>query len=169
MYQRPWLICFAATGVLVGLYGLYTSRIVFGSGHRSDAGFSLVERSLRSNYFNPSIIGCQPKDFPAPGTNVSGEAFYSNLYRASECLIDHVIIPSIVNRNGEETQRRRSLKAAQRPGCNSGTLSDFGTTRGQGWKALAERSLCVLEERLYDVVTSEKLGRARGMYINSSR
>ena len=107
--------------------------------------------------------GCEAQRF-AMFTNESSDSdLYQMLTRAFECLIEHVVTPVIAGRS------HRKMRNSDIAGCNSGELADFGTTLAEGWRALAERRLCVLEEQLYSAVTSCHLSAQRGMYINSSR
>ncbi|KAM3569523.1 hypothetical protein VYU27_008385 [Nannochloropsis oceanica] len=94
---------------------------------------------------------------------MSDSDIYQILYRSFDCLVQQIVMPAIRGRS------QRKLRSFQRPGCNSGNLADFGTTQTEGWRALAERYWCILEEQLYPAVISSRLSQQRGMYINSSR
>jgi hypothetical protein len=107
--------------------------------------------------------GCRAQYFPAP-TNMSSDSdFYQMLDRAFGCLIQHVVTPAIAGRG------RRKLRNSKLAGCNKRQLADFETTQVEGWRALAEQKLCILEGELYPLMTSCRLSHQRGMYIKSSR
>lgn len=85
------------------------------------------------------------------------------LYHASECLVQHLVTPAVADRT------RRMLRNAHTSGCNGGQLVDFGTTQAEGWRALAQRHLCILQEQLYSITTKCRLSQQRGAYIESVR
>lgn len=110
-----------------------------------------------------SPVQCQMQYSVVSTHTMSDSDIYQILYRSFDCLVQQIVMPAIRGRS------QRKLRSFQRPGCNSGNLADFGTTQTEGWRALAERYWCILEEQLYPAVISSRLSQQRGMYINSSR
>lgn len=171
MASRPWL---AAIG-MVGLVSVCFISVLFPRPWTNPGRFLMKSPEAILSRPSPVAcppsqevsrgIGCEPHNFITPRANMTDEEFYLNLYRASECLIERIVMPSMVAVSRDRTLRGRHSVL----GDNSGSLSSSGGPAADGWKALAERSLSVLQEHLYKTVTSCKFSRARGMYLNSSR
>jgi len=143
--------------------------------------------TLRASSFDPvscsqyeakHVRGCEPWDLPPPHPDITEEEYQRAMYRAFNCLVENVVVPYIecpLNSSQTSSQqqlaqsvvRRRLGPLAERKGCNAGDLHDYGTNPGDGWRALAQRAFCILEERLYETrhYCGEFHGRD-GLYVN---
>ncbi len=176
-YAKRWALGLAFWALCLG--SMYTFSFSATSGKRAgamirdllagsgDKDYSMRMRPTQSGGGACPVLtaprGCEAQHFAAVTSNSSDSEVFQTLDRAFDCLIQHLVMPAIAGRD------RRKLRNRKIAGCNSGKLVAFGTTQAEGWRAMAERRLCILEEQLYSIATSCRLSLQRGMYIKSAR
>lgn len=128
---------------------------------------------------------CNASKLPTPRPDLPEAEYYRALYYSFNCIVQEIIIPNVDCAGGEVVMgggdmlssggmssgvTRRRLSAGKRPGCSNVALYGYGSTEWERWRALAHRSFCLLEERLYETARGCCMfNESKGLYIKDSR